>query len=273
MKHRFALAAALASLVALGSIGPVAAFEPNSQTNEMEDWTGPQQPVGPGQQAMAAKKLDLEAQLAKDAAARASGEVTVAAATTESYLVGTWERQQVNYYYCGPTAIQVEADYVWNMGPDMVKWKQSQISANWTHTTTAGTDAVAELRGANGVLVGSPRANWPYWSYQPTSGADWFNKMNTDLVLTMPQIVNLQPWWYSSSQGFWYYLADWASHQSTGGHWIVANGYNGAWDGTSGPTVRFDDGSAGYGGSTGTYWDVQYDMWQLILHHHDIVIW
>jgi len=37
--------------------------------------------------------------------------------------------------------------------------------------------------------------------------------------------------------------------------------------------VRFDDGSAGYGGSTGTYWDVQYDMWQLILHHYDIVIW
>ena len=106
-----------------------------------------------------------------------------------------------------------------------------------------------------------------------TSGADWFNKLKTDLVLRMPQIVNLQPWWYSSSQGFWYYLVDWAGTRSTGGHWIVANGYSGVWDGTQGPDVRFDDGSAGYGGSTGTYWDNQYDMWQLILHNHGIVLW
>lgn len=122
-------------------------------------------------------------------------------------------------------------------------------------------------------VVISPRSSWPYWSDQPASGSEWGSDFKTDFVLGMPQIMNLRPWWYSSSKGIWYRLVDWAGHKSTGGQWIVGNGMRGDWDGTSGPTIRFDDGSGDYGGGTGTYWDVQYDMWQLIYHHNDIVIW
>ncbi len=88
----------------------------------------------------------------------------------------------------------------------------------------------------------------------------------------MPQIINVKPAWQNSA-GTWFHLSSWGSNHSTGGHWIVGNGWAGDWDGTSGPDVRYDDGSGDYGGGTGTYWDPQYTMWQLIVHHDDYVIW
>ena len=112
-----------------------------------------------------------------------------------------------------------------------------------------------------------------YWLGNPTSGSDWYDKLTTDLVLQMPQIVNLTPWWQAPS-GTWYFLTDWKNHRSAGGHYIVANGTRGAWDGSRTPGVRFDDGAGKFvTGTTGTFWDVQYDMYQLIKHHHNIVIW
>jgi hypothetical protein len=270
MRRQMMLATCLASLFALGTVPWVSAGQPNSQSNELSDWTGPQHPVRPGQEQAAQEKTNLAASIA---ARTSTGSLAATTSSTTEYLVGTWERRQTTSYYCGPAAIQVMADYTWNTGASTVKYTQKYISDHWTHTGTAGTGAAAELNGANGVLVGSPRSSWPYWSDQPANGSEWASDFKTDFVLGMPQIINLQPWWYSSSKGVWYRLIDWAGHKSTGGHWIVGNGMRGDWDGTSGPTIRFDDGSGDYGGGTGTYWDVQYDMWQLIYHHNDIVIW
>jgi hypothetical protein len=272
MRRPMILATCLAGVLTLSSVAGVSAGQPNSQSNELSDWTGPQQPVGPGQEKMAQAKTETAATATAAINRAASGDALAAVTLAPEYLVGTWERQQTNYYYCGPTAIQVMADYVWQTGASTVKYTQKYISDHWTHTTTAGTGAAAELKGANGVLVGSRKSSFPYWSYQPTNGSDWSSKLTSDLVLDMPQLINLQPWWQTSS-GTWYYLHSWAGHKSTGGHWITGNGMRGAWDGSSAPTIRYDDGSGGYGGSTGTYWDPQYDMWQLIRHHNNIVIW
>ena len=242
----------------------------------MSDYVGPLEPVLPGQEKMAALKAKLAGGPASlDAATLQSlGLVGAQAAATtyEEHLVATYERAQTTYYFCGPAAIQDMSDYSWNKGATGVKYSQQYISDKWTHTGIDGTGITAELTGANGVLVGSPKSGWPYYLRRPTDGADWSNKLWTDLVLAMPQIMNVSPWWKSSS-GAWFHLASWANHQSTGGHWIVGNGSQGLWDGTSGPNVRYDDGSGNYNGSTGTFWDNQYTMWQLIYHRNNAVIW
>ena len=171
MVRRVMFAVSIASLMALGSIVPVLADGPTTQSNEMDNWKGPQEPVGPGQKAIAETKRALAAGMAvttRDGQAvqtAGAGDLTVAALTER--LVGTWEREQQLSYTCGPTAVQVVADWVWNMGPNAVKYTQATISTRWTHTTTAGTDATHELAGANGVLVGSPRASFPLLAGQP----------------------------------------------------------------------------------------------------------
>jgi hypothetical protein len=265
-----------AAVLAAASVVPAAFADGpmNSQSNEMSDYTGPIMTVLPGQEATHLRKLQqlADASAAQQAAQAAaeSGAMTTAAVDPER-LVPTYERQQANYY-CGPAAIQDMSDYVWGKGSTGVKYSQAYISNKWTNTTTAGTGITAETTGANGVLVGSPRAVWPYELTRPTDPQNWSNLLFVDTDDGMPQIMNVTPWWQSAS-GTWYHLASWAAHKSTGGHWIVGNGWQGYWDGTSGPNVRYDDGSGGYGGSTGTYWENQYTMWLLIYHHNNAVIW
>ena len=64
-----------------------------------------------------------------------------------------------------------------------------------------------------------------------------------------------------------------AAPQSTGGHWIVGRGWQNVWSTADTTTVQFNDGSKGYGGGTSTYWDKAYDVWLLIYHHYNAVIW
>lgn len=274
MHGRLFFVGTLIAVAVFANPGRSAAIEPNSQSNEMAGYTSALPPMTAAQRVTYEQKMAMLARLEQDAQAPTNGQAGHAVdAALASRFVNTWERQQTTNYNCGPTAVQVVADYSWNMGPDRVKFTQSAISQNWTHTDTSGTTTSNELAGANGVLSGSPRSSFVYAIANPSSGANWMSLLQVDVNFTMPQILNLSPWWWSSSQGIWYYLVDWAGNQSTGGHYVVANGYTGNWDGTSGPTVRFDDGAAGYGGGTGTYTDVQSDVYQLISHHHNVVIW
>jgi len=271
MKRRLILGPVVAVVMALVPTAPGLAFEPNRQTNEMEGYVS--NPILTPAQALAqAKKL---AAFDEFVAARAeSGQGAMGAAAT-AHTLATYERQQINSYYCGPAAIQDSADYAWNKGQTSHKYAQTVIG-DWTNTTTDGTTIPNEVIGANRAINGSPHDNgvYNYAAYAPSSGANWWAKFQFDIDdWNMPQIVNLQPWWWSDADGVWVWLHDWAGHQSTGGHYVVGNGYKGSWDTSVDDNFRWDDGANGYGGGTGTYWDKGYDVWRLIHNHNNIVIW
>jgi hypothetical protein len=224
----------------------------------------------PKEAAAQAKKLAAFEDFRASRVGSAGGESIEAAAHT----LPTYERQQYYSYVCGPAAVQDVADYAWNKGETGHKYTQRQISDNWTHTTTAGTTIVNETAGANGAINGSPHDNgvYNYAAYEPTSGSDWWWHLQFDIdAWEMPQIVNLQPWWDAGD--YWVWLHDWADHQSTTGHYIVGNGYRNGWDTSADDDFRYDDGAEGFGGGTGTWWDSPYDVWRLIHHHNNIVIW
>lgn len=272
MNGRLILCAAVAAATALASGAPALAYEPANQTNEMEGYSS--HPTLTAEEAAAqAKKL---AAFDEFVASRGDSGRDGAAPAAVAHTLPTYERQQFYSYFCGPAAIQDVADYAWNKGEDGRKFTQREISDNWTHTTTSGTTVAPEVIGANGAIDGSPHDNgvYNYAAYEPTSGSDWWWHLQFDIDdWEMPQIVNLTPWWWNGSGGYWVWLHDWSGHQSTTGHYIVGNGYRGGWDTSADDDFRFDDGAEGFGGGTGTWWDSPYDVWRLIHNHNNIVIW
>jgi hypothetical protein len=246
------------------------AYKPARQTNEMEGYTSHPTLTPKEAAAQAKKKADFEDFVASRA--RSGGGDAIDAT---AHTLPTCERQQYYSYFCGPAAIQDVSDYAWNKGETAHKYTQGQIRDNRTHTDGDGTTVANQVVGANGAINGSPHDNgvYNYAAYEPEDGSDWWDKLQFDIdQWEMPQIINLQPW-AKVADGTWVYLTDWADHQSTTGHYIVGNGYRNGWDIQEDTDFRFDDGAAGFGGKTGTFWDVPYDVWRLIHHHNNIVIW
>jgi hypothetical protein len=88
----------------------------------------------------------------------------------------------------------------------------------------------------------------------------------------MPVIANL----YSAVEvgNTYYSLTDWYYKNVGHKHYILLNGYNGEWNGTSGPKLWFADGAGnGLGGDTGVYYDDQYSTYQEIYYLYDYIIW
>jgi hypothetical protein len=262
----------IAAIMCLSAANSAMADTPTSQSNEMDGYSAALPSMTTAQRATYDKKLSQLAELQRTSRMQSASSMLAATATSSGYLA-TWARPQINSYYCGPTAVQVVADFAWGMSQGHSRFTQNQISSNWTHTDATGTSATNEAVGANGVLVGSPKSTFLYVIHKPADGYDWSYTIAVDVAYwQMPQILNLVPWWQASGTN-WYFLTDWADHRSTGGHYIVADGFYATWDGTRGPTVRFDDGAGAYGGGTGKFTDPQFDVYQLISHHYNITIW
>lgn len=186
--------------------------------------------------------------------------------------ISTTPRQQQKSYYCGPTAVQVVSNYAWGV---VDKYTQQYISTTWTNTDNDGQTYVWRVRyGLNGASAGHMPASFVYAEYQPTSASDWHNKLRTDVgTYAMPQVVGVAP----HDQGATYWLYSWPTAHTTG-HYIVLTGWDGVWDGTVSPTVNYDDGSGGYGGSTGAYSDPATTIWYTITksnpnHAPNWIIW
>ena len=247
-----------------------AASPPLAGVTETTGWNHESAPVRPDQEATAARKLQLLQQYTVAAQRREQGMSSDLTAATV-YTVPTYEREQDKDYYCGPAAVQDVADFAWNMGKTANKYPQQKISNNWTKTDYYGqTLLVKEEAGANGALEGSPKSAWSYNLYYLTSGAMFIGTAEVDIIDGMPEFINLTPAWFDGNK--WWRLPSWKSN-FIGAHWVVGNGLNGDWDGTNGPQIQYDDGSAKQGGGTGTWWVGQLTMWKLIYNHHAAVVY
>ena len=155
------------------------------------------------------------------------------------------------------------------------KYAQQSISSTWTSTDNDGQTYVWRVRyGLNEAAAGHMPAGFVYAEYQPTGGSDWHAKLRTDVTTyRMPMAAGVAP----HDPGAFYWLTSWPTPNQAG-HYIVLSGWYAYWDGTRGPTVNYNDGSGGYGGSTGTYSDPASDVYYTItksnpVHAPNWVIW
>jgi hypothetical protein len=271
---------AAASVTFVANPPTVSADQPHALVTE--GGPGDAQPTAAELKLAAAKKLVAAAEQASAEAVR-SGAVSPAscpmsAGGVEPYnacmpywgYVATHARQQIKSYYCGPAAVQVVANYAWGYSGTTNKYSQSYISSTWTKTDQNGQTMVGDERyGLNQATKGHVPGGWVYVAVRATSGSDWHNMLRTDVgVYAMPIVVTLAP----HDVGASYWLRSWPKAMNAG-HYIVVNGWNQVWDNTRNPTVTYDDGSSGYGGSTGEFSDPAFDVYYTIDIHDGWTIW
>lgn len=190
-------------------------------------------------------------------------------------VLNTHYRHQQNSYFCGPTAVQVVSNYTWGITSGN-KYSQQHISDTWTQTTSsAGTSVSRERIGLNGASVRP--ANFVYSVYQLSgsqvqAALDWFTKLRADLdQWEMPQVENVAP----HNPGQTYFLSSWPN-PTTAGHYVVANGWDAIWNGlltNAAPEASYEDGSRGYSGSDGRFWDPTRTLFYTVWVHHKYIIW
>lgn len=170
--------------------------------------------------------------------------------------LGTKARQQNNYYYCGPATGQVVINWTRgiisgnNDGEDITtNWRRQSKIAQWMSTTTAGTggaNLATGLNNPNGVL--KPTADWVYTYADNGTMRELFNKIVVDIdAYGMPLVLATAPHVKDAGR---YFLATWPKVVAGAHHWIVIRGYDMGSSPTD-PIIRYQDSSAGYGGSTG----------------------
>jgi hypothetical protein len=173
--------------------------------------------------------------------------------------LGTKARQQNNYYYCGPATGQVVINWTRgitsgnNDGEDpTTNWRRQSKIAVWMSTTTAGTagaNLAIGLNNPNGTL--KPTSDWVY-TYADNGTMDQFHKkVITDVDgFGMPLVLATAPYLVGATN----HLSSWPRPVAGAHHWIVLRGYDGL-PGSPSPIIRYQDSSAGYGGSTGPFSD------------------
>jgi hypothetical protein len=180
---------------------------------------------------------------------------------SEAKTLMTKARQQNNWYFCGPATGQVVINWSRgiingnNDGEDTTtNWRRQSKIASWMGTTTAGTggaNLATGLNNPNGVL--KPTSDWVYAYADNGSMHDLFNKIVTDIDgFGMPLVLATAPHQSGAGQ---YYLESWPNVVAGAHHWIVVRGYIGLWGSTDPIVIKYQDSSAGYGGSTGPFDD------------------
>jgi hypothetical protein len=192
--------------------------------------------------------------------------------------VSTYTRRQVKSYYCGVATAQVISNYWWGVGATSDEYSQQTISDNWTKTDAAGqTTAWYEAVGLQGATKGSPKwtASFTYYYKVEPSGSQWDADIRTDVgYYSVPLATSVAP----REPGSPYYLSTWQNVSPVhAGHWITLTGWDGAWDGTEGPTVNYDDSAIGSNGTASSM--SAFDMWQIVnlyvpnYHAAGYVVW
>jgi hypothetical protein len=290
------IAAGAAMLLMAGSVvlspGSVAAANPNQDMSGFSVQLGTPVRDTPQEQAILAQKdalakqelqhpgtvyrmnhpAGLSATYVMAGGARVSPNVMTAMTVgdPDGAILGTWVRQQTKAYYCGPTAVQVVADYSWSTGPNAVKYTQQYISNTWTKTDqllqTPLANEVTGLRGAAKLPAGFTYASARHTN-DAAGGAAWHAKLRADIGgYYMPQVASVSP----KQIGAVYQLPSWQGSGTAPagnyGHYIVYYGYITKWDGSSSsPYLFYDDGAGGYGGGTGSWQatdvSIYYMMW------------
>jgi hypothetical protein len=183
--------------------------------------------------------------------------------------LGTKARQQNNNYFCGPASGQVVINWTRgiisgnNDGEDATtNWRRQSKIAEWMKTTstsgTSGANLAVGLNNAN--AVAKPTTDWVYAYDNNGSMQELYDKIVTDVDgFGMPLVLATAP--YVSGAGA-YHLKSWPRPAPGAHHWIVIRGYD-ATAGSTNPIIRYQDSSAGYGGSTGAFDDSLAVIWQV----------
>jgi hypothetical protein len=183
--------------------------------------------------------------------------------------LGTKARQQNNYYFCGPATGQVVINWSRgiingnNDGEDpTTNWRRQSRIAEWMRTTTSGTSGAnlaIGLNNPNAVL--KPTPDWVYAYADNGSVQELYDKIVTDIAgFNMPLVIATAPHISGAGSNF---LESWPYVVNGARHWIVIRGYDGVWGGSTPILIKYQDSSAGYGGSTGAFDDTVQVMWQV----------
>ena len=193
--------------------------------------------------------------------------------------LGTKARQQNNYYYCGPATGQVVINWTRgitsgnNDGEDVTtNWRRQSKIAQWMNTTTAGTggaNLATGLNNPNGVV--KPTSDWVYTYADNGTMSQLHIKVITDIDgFGMPLVLATAP--HVAKAGV-NYLSSWPNEYPSAHHWIVIRGYDGL-PGSASPIIRYQDSSAGFGGSTGPFSDSLAVVYQVSkLNQGGHVVW
>jgi hypothetical protein len=232
----------------------------------------------PEQQARAAAKTDLAANIAASIAGNGSAfaENRVAGPPSTKVLATNF-RQQRTSYWCGPASAQVAINlsrgyfFAKKGGEDpATNYRLQSEIADWANTTasygTSGANLENALNRPKAVLP--PTSDWIY-IFAGTGDLEAFhNKVVTDVAAYgMPLISLVRP----NEPGKEFHLSSWQGPAIHAGHWIVLRGYSGL--DASDATIYYNDSSEGYQGGTGAYGDSALTMWKVSHYHSDMIIW
>ena len=188
-------------------------------------------------------------------------------------------RDQVKWYYCGPAAGQVIANYAWAVSTQANKYTQGKL-AEWMQTDiNIATNAYALQTGLEKGTSGAPRrpAGWAWVvsevrdTNNNNTSADELQAMVQANVsdAKMPLAISVKPHHPDSN----YHLNSWPDPIESGGHWIAAYGWYSYWTGTDFARIYYTDSSGDEGGSTGKFWNSTKSMNALIAEHTKRIVW
>lgn len=182
-----------------------------------------------------------------------------------TFVLDSWARQQINWFYCGPASAQV----IINQTRDVVS---SSTDGQSTTTNYRAQSAIGSSMGTNdsiGSSSGMVRNGLNQYANLDVSGdrvpftildniasgSDFHWAMVTATwMLGRGAAVPVQMTYSSQHLASWTSSSWWNRNQGTTvRHWISVRGYSGFWDGTYGPDLYYTDSAGGLGGQTGNF--------------------
>ena len=181
-----------------------------------------------------------------------------------TFALGSWARQQITSYYCGPAAAQVIINRTRNVVSSSTdgrstttNYRSQSAIASFMGTGTSGSTAWMVRSGLNQFAnLDASGGHVPFTVLDGVgSGSDFHWAMVTATwLLLRSAAVPVQMTLSSQHLASWTSASWWNSHQGyIVRHWISVRGYSGLWDGTYGPILYFTDSAGGYGGATGNF--------------------
>jgi hypothetical protein len=182
----------------------------------------------------------------------------------DTFVLDSWARQQITWYYCGPASAQV----IINQTRGVVS---SSTSGQSTTTNYRAQSVIGSFMGTNDSSGSSsgmvrsglnefanldvPGGHVGFTIADGLSGND-FHWAMVEATWSLQRGAAVPVQMTFSSQ----HLASWTSsswwNHNPGAivrHWTSVRGYSGFWDGTYGPTLYYTDSAGGYGGQTGNF--------------------
>jgi hypothetical protein len=188
-------------------------------------------------------------------------------------------RRQSTNYWCGPASGQVVINFTRGITSDslngdsaVTNWRTQATIANWMKTTqstgTLGGNLAAALNRPDAVV--KPVPEWTYLYARNTDGEDMHDKVVADVhMFSMPLVIAVKP----HKEDAQFYLPSWPKEAIGAKHWVVIYGYDGLWDGTSGPTLYYTESAGNGSKNPGLYTVSSLTMWKVNQYNASTIVW